>query len=86
MTNVSLSNFSDLPRLWLMFHICKAMSKVSVKIGEIRESGSETSFLILVYNTNVSKVHIGNKEIVPGSFLTIFEFKLVWGYVYYISM
>ena len=29
---------------------------------------------------------IGNKELVPGSFLTIFEFILVLGFVYFISM
>ena len=48
----------------------------------------ETSslFLILVYNTNISKVQIGNKELVPGSFLTIILFILVSGFIYFISM
>ena len=48
----------------------------------------ETSFLllILVNNTNVSKVQIGHKEIVPDSFLTILEFILVLGFVYFIRM
>ena len=35
------------------------------------------SYLILVYNTNVSKVQIGKKEPVPGSLLTIIGFILV---------
>ena len=42
--------------------------------------------IILVYDTNVSKVQIGNKEPVPGSFLTIIGLKLVSGVVYFISM
>ena len=33
-----------------------------------KESGTSSLFLIWVYITNVSKVHIGNKEPVPGSF------------------
>ena len=36
-----------------------------------REPGTISLFLILVCNTNISKVQIGNKEPVPGSFLTI---------------
>ena len=51
-----------------------------------REPGTSSSFLILVCNTYVSKVQIGNKEIVPGSFLTIIWFILVSGFVYFISM
>ena len=43
-------------------------------------------FLILVCNTNISKVQIGNKELVPFSFLIIILFILVSGYVYFISM
>ena len=43
-------------------------------------------FLILVYNTNVSKKQIGNKEPVPGSFLTIIGFMLVSGFVNCISI
>ena len=33
-----------------------------------REPETSSLFLILVYNTNVSKVQIGNKESVSGSF------------------
>ena len=51
-----------------------------------REPGTSSLFLILVCNTNISKVQIGNKEPVPGSFLTIILFILVSGYVYFISM
>ena len=51
-----------------------------------RESGTKSLFLIWACNTNVSKVQIGNKEPVPGSFLTIILFILVSGVVYFISM
>ena len=51
-----------------------------------REPGTSSLFLILVCNTNISKVQIGNKEPVSGSFLTIILFILVSGYVYFISM
>ena len=44
------------------------------------------SYLTLVYNTNVSKVQIGNKELVPGSLLTIFGFILVSGFFYLNNM
>ena len=40
----------------------------------------------MVCNTNISKVQIGNKEPVSGSFLTIFLFILAYGLVYFISM
>ena len=50
------------------------------------EPGTSSLFLILVCNTNISKVQIGNKEPVPGSFLIIILFILVSGYVYFISM
>ena len=43
-------------------------------------------FVILVYNTKVLKVQIGNKESVPGSFLTIIGFILVSVFVNCISM
>ena len=33
-----------------------------------REPGTSSLFLVWVYITNVSKVQIGNKEPVPGSF------------------
>ena len=51
-----------------------------------REPETSSLFLILVCNTNISKVQMGNKEPVPGSFLTIILFILVSGYVYFISM
>ena len=51
-----------------------------------RESGTKSLFLIWACNTNVSKVLIGNKEPVPGSFLTIIWLILVSGFVYFISM
>ena len=51
-----------------------------------REPGSSSLFLILVYNTNVSKVQIGNKEPVPGSLLTIIVFILVSVFFYFINM
>ena len=51
-----------------------------------RESETSYLFFILVYNTNVSKVQIGNKEPVPGSFVTMIGFILVSGFVYFISM
>ena len=51
-----------------------------------RESGTKSLFLIWACNTNVSKVQIGNKEPVPGSFLTIIWLILVSGFVYFISM
>ena len=51
-----------------------------------REPGTGSLFLILVCNTNISKVQIGNKEPVPGSFLIIILFILVSGFVYFISM
>ena len=44
-----------------------------------REPGTSSLFFILVYNTNILKVEIGNKEPVPGSFLTIIWFILVSG-------
>ena len=51
-----------------------------------RESGTKSLFLIWACNTNVSKVQIGNKEPVPGSFLPIIWLILVSGFVYFISM
>ena len=51
-----------------------------------REPGTSSLFLILVCNTNISKVQIGNKEPDPSSFLTIILFIPVPGYVYFISM
>ena len=51
-----------------------------------REPGTGFLFLILICYTNISKVQIGNKELVPGSFLIIILFILVSGFVYFISM
>ena len=51
-----------------------------------RKSGTSSLFHILVCNTNISKVQIGNKEPFPGSFLTIILFILVYGFVYFISI
>ena len=50
-----------------------------------REPGTSSLFLILVCNTNIFKVQIGNKEPVPGSFLIKILFILVSGFVYFIS-
>ena len=41
------------------------------------EPGTTCLFLILVYNNEVSNVQIGNKNPVPGSFLTILGFVLI---------
>ena len=54
--------------------------------NEIGERGTSSLFLILVYNSNVSKVQIGNKERVHGFFLTTIGWKLVYGFVSFISM
>ena len=51
-----------------------------------RESGTKSLFLNWACNKNVSKVQIGNKEPVPGSFLPIIWLILVSGFVYFISM
>ena len=60
------------------------ISKLLIGSGN-REPGTSSLFLICV-NTNVPKVHIGNKEPVPGSFITITGFVLVSGFAYIISM
>ena len=51
-----------------------------------REPGTSSLLLILVYNTSVYKVQIGNKEPVPVSFITINGFILVSGFVNVISI
>ena len=51
-----------------------------------REPGTGSLFLVCLYITNVSKVQIGNKEPVPGSFLTVIGFILVSCFVNCISM
>ena len=50
------------------------MRYISKLLVGSRESGTSSVFLIFVCNTNVSEVQIGNKEPVPGSFLTIIGF------------
>ena len=63
---------------------------LSKRLGYLKiinwEQGTGSLFLILVCNTNISKVQIGNKQPVPGSFLTIILFIPVSGFVYFISM
>ena len=61
------------------------ISNLLIESGN-REPGVSSLFLILVCNTNVSKVQIGNKEPVPGSFLTIIGFILGSGFVSFINM
>ena len=51
-----------------------------------REPGTGSLFLILVCNTTISKLQIGNKQPVPDSFLTIILFIQVSGFVYFINM
>ena len=62
------------------------MRYISKLLVGSRESGTSSLFLIFVCNTNVSEVQIGNKDPVPGSFLTIIGFILDSGFVYFISM
>ena len=71
-----------------------AYINIKLIIGN-RESGTGNWFLVpyleenvsdISNNTNISKVQIGNKEPVPGSFLIIILYVLVSGYVYFISM
>ena len=61
------------------------ISKLLIESGN-REPGASSLFLIWVCNTNVSKVQIGNKEPVSGSFLTIIGFILGSGFVSFINM
>ena len=61
------------------------ISKLLIESGN-REPGASSLFLIWVCNTNVSKVQIGNKEPVPGSFLTIIGFILGSDFVSFINM
>ena len=70
---------------FLVPYLSKRLGYFKILIGN-RKAGARFLFLILVCNTNISKVQIGNKEPVPGSFLTIILFILVSGYVYFISM
>ena len=43
-----------------------------------REPGTRSLFFILVCNTNISKVQIGNIQPVPSSFLTIIFYTSFW--------
>ena len=60
--------------------------KTIKSVTGIGEPGTSSFFLILMYNTNVSKFKIWNKEPVPGSLLTIIGLILVSGFVCFISM
>ena len=70
---------------FLVPYLRKRLEYFKTETG-IREPGTGNKFLILVYYTNVSKVQIGNKELVPGSLLTIFKFILVSGFFYLNNM
>ena len=70
---------------FLVPYLIKRLGCFKILIGN-RKSGTISLFHILVCNTNIFKVQIGNKEPVPGSFLTIFLFVLVYGFVYFISI
>ena len=70
---------------FLVPYLSKRLGYFKILIGNIK-SGARFLFLILVCNTNISKVQIGNKEPVPGSFFTIILFILVYGFVYFISI
>ena len=73
---------------FLVPYLSKRLGYFKTIISEtgIEEPVNSSLFLILVYNTNVSKYQIGNKKPVPGSFLTIIGLILVSGFVYFISM
>ena len=66
-------------------YLSKRLGYFKILIGN-RKSGTRSLFHILVSNTNISKVQIGNKEQVPRSFLTIILFILVYGFVYFICI
>ena len=70
---------------FLVPYLSKRLGYFKILVGN-RKSGTSYLFLILVCETNISKVQIGNKQPVPGSFLTIILFILVSGFVYFISM
>ena len=72
---------------FLVPYLSKCLGNFKIIDRELnREPGTSSLFLILVSHTNISKVQIGNKEQVPGSFLTIILFILISGFVYFISM
>ena len=70
---------------FLVPYLSKRLGYFKILIGN-RKSGASSLFHIMVCNSNVSKVQIGNKESVPGSILTIILFILVYGFVYFISI
>ena len=70
---------------FLVPYLSKRLGYFKILIGN-RKSGTSSLFHIMVCNSNISKVQIGNKELVPGSFLTIILFILVYGFVYFISI
>ena len=70
---------------FLVPFLSKRLGYFKILIGN-RKSGTSSLFHILVCNSNISKVQIGNKELVPGSFLTIILLILVYGFVYFISI
>ena len=76
---------SETGNWFLVPYLSKRLVNFKILIGN-RKSGTGSLFLILVCNTNISKVQIGNMEPVPGSFLTIILFILVYGFVYFISI
>ena len=70
---------------FLVPYLSKRLGYFKILIGN-RKSGTSYLFHIMACNSNISKVQIGNKETVPGSFLTIILFILVYGFVYFISI
>ena len=76
---------SETGNWFLVPYLSKRLGYFKILIGN-RKSGTSSLFLILVCNTNISKVQIENKEPVPGYFLTIILFILVYGFVYFISI
>ena len=70
---------------FLVPHLSKRLGYFKILIGN-RKSGTRLFFLILVCNTNIHKVQIGNKEPVPGSLFTIIGFILLSGFFYFINM
>ena len=70
---------------FLVPYLSKRLGYFKILIGN-RKSGTSSLFHILVCNSNISKVQIGNKVPVPGSFFTIILLILVYGFVYFISI
>ena len=70
---------------FLVPYLSKRLGYFKILVGN-RKSGTSCLFHIMVCNSNISKVQIGNKEPVPGSFLTIILFILFNAFVYFISI